>query len=89
MTYQRIKNMAALVLAACSFAAVHLAHKPKLEILAIHAINAAQRIFGIADFHFYAITDGIKEILSRAGHGAISLEKNKGMPSPQLSLGLT
>ncbi len=89
LTYQRIKNMAALVLAACFFAAVHLGHKPKLEILALHAINAAQRIFGIPDFHYYAIADGIKEILSKAGQGAIFQEKNKGTPNPQLSLGLT
>ena len=89
LTYQRIKNMAALVLAACFFAAVHLGHKPKLEILALHAINAAQRIFGIPDFHYYAIADGIKEILSKAGQGAIFQEKNKGTPNPQLSLGQT
>ena len=89
LTYQRIKNMAALVLAACFFAAVHLGHKPKLEILALHATHAAQRIFGIPDFHYYAIADGIKEILSKAGQGAIFHEKNKGTPNPQLSLGLT
>lgn len=89
LTYQRIKNMAALVLAVCFFAAVHLGRKPKLEILALHAINAAQRIFGIPDFHYYAIADGIKEILSKAGQGAIFHEKNKGTPNPQLSLGLT
>ena len=87
LTYQRIKNMAALVLAACFFAAVHLGHKPKLEILALHAINAAQRIFGIPVFHYYAIADGIKEILTKSGHGAIFHEKNKGTLNPQLSLG--
>ncbi|MGC8602518.1 MAG: hypothetical protein ACP5VS_02380 [Desulfomonilaceae bacterium] len=51
MTYQRIKNMAVLALAASFFAAVYLGRKPKLEILALHAIDAAQRIFGIPDFH--------------------------------------
>ncbi|MFA6224534.1 MAG: hypothetical protein WC647_19725 [Desulfomonilaceae bacterium] len=81
--------MAALVLAVCFFAAVHLGRKPKLEILALHAINAAQRIFGIPDFHYYAMPDGIKEILTKAGHDAIFHEKNKGMPNSQLSLGLT
>ncbi len=89
LTYQRLKNMAALVLAACFFAAVHLGQKPKLQILTLHAITAAQRIFGIPDFHYYAIADGIKEILSKVRSGPLFHEKNKGRPDPQLSLGLT
>ena len=89
LTYQRIKNMAALVLAASFFAAVYLGYKPKLQILALHALNAAQRIFGIPDFHYYAIADGIKEILSKAGKGPFFHKNNKETFNPQLSLGLT
>ena len=77
LTYQRLKNMAALVLAACFFAAVYLGHKPKLEILAMHAIIAAERIFGIPDFRYYAIADGIKEILNKSGHGTIRQKKEE------------
>jgi len=89
LTYQRIKNMAALVLAASFFAAVYLGQKPKLEILALHAMEAAQRIFGIPDFHYYAIADGIKEILSKAGKGPIVHNNHKETLNPQLLLGLT
>ena len=89
LTYQRLKNMAALVLAACFFAAVHLGHKPKLEILAIHAIIAAERIFGIPDFRYYAIADGIKEILNKSGHGTIRQKKEDRGCDSQLSFCLT
>ena len=89
LTYQRLKNMAALVLAACFFAAVHLGHKPKLEILAMHAIIAAERIFGIPDFRYYAIADGIKEILNKSGHGTIRQKKEDRGCDSQLSFCLT
>jgi len=89
LTYQRLKNMAALVLAACFFAAVHLGHKPKLEILALHATIAAQRIFGIPDFRYYAIADGIKEILNKSGHGTIRQKREDGGCNTQLSFCLT
>ena len=89
LTYQRLKNMAALVLAACFFAAVHLGHKPKLEILALHATIAAQRIFGIPDFRYYAIADGIKEILNKSGHGTIRQKREDGGCNSQLSFCLT
>ena len=50
LTCNRLKNMATLVLAASYFAAVWLGTNTKLNILAMHAINAAKRIFGIPDF---------------------------------------
>jgi hypothetical protein len=69
LTYERLKNMSALVLAAAFFAAVHLGMKTKLEILALHVLEAAGRIFGIPNFRYYALADGIKEILSKGGKG--------------------
>ncbi len=69
MRYERLKTMAVLVLAASFFAAVHVGYKPKLQILALHPLNAAQRIFGIPNFRYDALADGIKEILSKAGRG--------------------
>ena len=35
----------------------------KLRVLTQHVYKAAQRIFGIAEFRFYAIADGIKNSL--------------------------
>ncbi len=86
MTYQRLKNMAALVLAAAFFTAVRIGYKPKIQILALHALNASQRIFGIPDFRYYALADGIKAILSRSGQGILTPKNRLGGPDPQLVL---
>jgi Transposase DDE domain len=88
MTYQRLQNMAALVLAAAFFTAVRIGYKPKIHILALHALNASQRIFGIPDFRYYALADGIKAILSRSGQGILSPKNKVGGPDPQLALSL-
>jgi hypothetical protein len=69
LTYERLKNMMALVLAAVHFAAVCLGTRPKLEIIAVHIMRAAKRIFGIPDFRFYALADGIGRILNRVDKG--------------------
>lgn len=61
--YQSLKNMMALALTAMFFAMVHLGQQTKLAILCHHALKASQRLFGIPDFRFYAIADGIREIL--------------------------
>lgn len=89
LTYQRLKNMAILVLATSYFAAVWLGTRTKLNILAMHAINTAKRIFGIPDFRYYALADGIKAIFKRVGKGPLYSRGYKIIPSPQLSLWLT
>ena len=58
--------MVVLVTCAMFFAAVVLGTKMKLKILASHVLKAAKRLFGIPDFRYYAIADGIKEILTRS-----------------------
>jgi len=85
-TYQRLKNMAALVLAASFFAAVHIGHKPKLQILALNALNAAQRIFGIPNFCYYGLADGIREVLSKGAQRIMPTKTEQGGLSLQLSL---
>jgi hypothetical protein len=71
LSYRRLQAIAALVLAASFFAAVYLGSRAKLEILALHVLQAAKRIFGIPDFRYYALADGIKEVLSRTGKGIL------------------
>ena len=78
--------MAVLVLAASYFAAVWLGTKAKLNILATHAMNAAKRLFGIPDFRYYALADGIKAIFKRTGKGPLHPRGQENPPSPQLSL---
>ena len=68
-TYRRLQNMMALVLAAAYFAAVHIGGRLKLSVLSSIVIKASKRIFGTAPFRYYAIADGIKELLSRTQTG--------------------
>jgi hypothetical protein len=62
--YQSLKNMMAMALLAMFFAMVYLGVRTKLAILCHHALKAAKRLFGIPDFRFYAIADGMREILA-------------------------
>jgi len=71
LTYRRLRNMMALVLAASYFASVYLADGVKLRILAKYILHSAKRIFGIPDFRYYAIADGIKELLFSSKQGTI------------------
>lgn len=64
LTYARLQNMMALVLLAMSFSMTRLNGTTKLEVLCKHALQAAKRLFGIPDFRYYAIADGIKDILA-------------------------
>ena len=63
LTYERLRNMAALVMAAAYFACVYLGKTVKLNILVQHIYQAAKRIYGIPEFRFYALAAGIKQIL--------------------------
>ncbi len=86
LTYDRLRNMAVLVLAASYFAAVWLGTTAKLNILAMHAIKAAKRLFGIPDFRYYALADGIRTIFKRIGKGPLYPRGHQRPPTPQLSL---
>ena len=63
LTYRRLQNMMALILAVAYFAMVYLGIKTKLRVLARHVLKAARRLFGIPDFRFYALADGIRDLL--------------------------
>jgi hypothetical protein len=86
LTYDRLRNMAVLVLGAAYFAAVWLGRRTKLTILARHALDAAKRLFGIPDFRYYALADGISNIYKRVGKGPLHPRGFAPTPSPQLSL---
>lgn len=63
--YRSLKNLMTLVLAASYFAAVVLDTGAKLKVMAGHVLKAAKRVFGIPDFHYYAIADGLMSIFRR------------------------
>jgi hypothetical protein len=63
LTYTRLQNMMAILLAVAYFAMVYLGLRIKLRVLAGHVLKAARRLFGVPDFRFYALADGIRELL--------------------------
>lgn len=65
--YERLRNLMALVLAAVCFSAVWLGASLKLAILTARVTQVAKRFFGVPDFHYYALADGIATLFSRLG----------------------
>ena len=63
--YERLRNLAALVMASAYFAAAWLGHSLKLALLASRVMKTARRFFGVPEFHYYALADGISFVLSR------------------------
>jgi len=86
LTYRRLQNMMALVLAVTYFAMVYLGLKTKLRVLARHVLTAAKRLFGIPDFRFYALADGIQNLLFRHQKGIESFKNMINTQTSQLKL---
>jgi hypothetical protein len=63
--YERLRNLAALVMASAYFAAAWLGQSLKLAVLASRVLKTARRFFGVPEFHYYALADGIGFVLSR------------------------
>jgi len=85
LSYVRLQNMMALVLATAFFATAYIGQRLKLETLSATILRISKRIFGIPDFRYYAIADGIKRVLERDGKGITRL-KPPWSPKNQLSL---
>jgi hypothetical protein len=62
LTYTRLKNMAVILLAAMYFITTVLDSSSKLKILASHLLKSAKRVFGIPDFKYYALSDGLHNV---------------------------
>jgi len=60
LTHECLRNTAALVTTTPYFACVHLGKNVKLQILVQHLQQTSKRIYGIPEFRFYALPDGIK-----------------------------
>jgi hypothetical protein len=65
LKYARLQNMMALLLVAFYFVAVILDQSQKLTIMAGHVLKSAKRVFGIPDFKYYALGDGLSNIFSQ------------------------
>jgi hypothetical protein len=66
LRYQRLKNLVLLMTAAAYFATAFLGQKLKLKILCEKLLIISPRFFGIPPFRFYALADGIRNLLSRS-----------------------
>lgn len=86
LTYRRLQNMMALVLAVTYFTMVYLGLKTKLRVMARHLLRAARRLFGIADFRFYALADGIRQLLFGRQKGLEGLSQMLKREYLQMSL---
>ncbi len=88
LKYERLRNMMGLLLAVFYFLAVKLDMSQKLKIMTGHILKQAKRVFGIPDFKFYAIGDGLSTIFRRSP-GKIIIAKPPGKDIVQLGLGFT
>ena len=86
LTYRRLQNMMALVLAVAYFTMVYLGIRTKLRVLARHVLKAARRLLGIPEFRFYALADGIREVLFIRKKGLGGFNQMLKAESLQLSL---
>jgi len=65
LNYKGLQNLMPLVLAATFFAAVVLDTEAKLRVMAGYVEKAAKRLFGIPDFKYYALADGLRSLFMR------------------------
>ena len=71
LTYRRLKNLVTLLLAVAYFTAVRVGVGARMKILSLHMLDAAKRLFGIPNFRFYALADGMRSILLKAAKGTL------------------
>lgn len=87
LRYVGLKNMMAILLIAFYFLAVVLDTNQKLKIMTGHILKSAKRVFGIPDFKYYALGDGLSKIFERTP-GKIWKKFKKNTPS-QIFIGFT
>jgi len=88
LKYERLKNMMGLLLAVFYFIAAKLDTAQKLRIMCGHVLKQAKRIFGVPDFKYYALGDGLSAIFTRSP-GKITIAKPQAIDPAQLGLGFT
>lgn len=77
LTYERLKNMAALVVCAAHFASVWMGMGERLKILVAHVVELSQRIHKVPEFFYYAVAEGIRRLFTRWGKGWRGGEREK------------
>ncbi len=64
LRYKGLRNMAAMILLVYGFLSLNLLLQMRLKFLIQYIYDKSKRLFGIADFPFYALADGIFYLLS-------------------------
>ncbi|MDF7802147.1 transposase [Pontiellaceae bacterium B1224] len=78
LDWQRLKNIMGILLVALYFLSVHLGAGLRLAILAGHIVTASKRFYGVTEFCYYALADGVGALLSR-------ISPKKETPPPKKS----
>lgn len=87
LRYHALQNMMALLLLVFYFLAVFLDNNQRMLVMAGHILKSAKRVFGIPDFRFYALGDGISALFERTPG---TLWKKQDLNDPdQITLGFT
>jgi len=79
LNYRSLQNIMPLVYAVAYFAAVLLDTASKLRIMAGYVLKAAKRVFGIPEFHYYCIADGLTSIFMRHPGRIVRLQSKLDM----------
>lgn len=66
LTYKRLQNMYAFLMAALGFNTTFLSLRTKLKIIYTKALQATKTLFGVPDFHYYTLASGIALVFKRA-----------------------
>ena len=66
LNYQGLQNLMPLLLAVMFFTACILDGQLRLRVMAGYVERAAKRVFGVPDFKYYALADGLKALFARA-----------------------
>jgi hypothetical protein len=84
--YTGLQNIMVIVMAVAYFAMVVLDSGSKMKVMLGHIYRVVKRVFGIPDFRYYAIADGIMSLLTRHPGGVRGREERE--ERWQLTLGL-
>lgn len=88
LKYQRLRNIMALLLAVFYFIAVRMDTREKLKIMVSHVLKQAKRVFGVPDFKYYALSDGMSALFKRAPGKHKMHPNNSNGPPAQLVIQL-
>lgn len=90
LNYQGLQNLMPLLLAVMFFCACILDHDARLRVMAQYVERAAKRLFGIPDFKYYALADGLRALFVRhPGSPVLRIRPAESVQSPLFPQGVT